>query len=87
MGGMCSRPQLNNKMEIQGNHNLAFMLNGVNYNITNIVDGAVYEIVKRSRLDLIRINFISILLILILMILVLYWSIPSRHAMRSEINN
>ncbi|CAF4120354.1 unnamed protein product [Rotaria magnacalcarata] len=67
-------------MEIQSNHNLALMLNGVHYNIANIINGLVYEIIKTSRLDLIRIHFASVLLILILMILVVHWLFPSRHA-------
>ena len=86
MGGLCSGPQVQNKMEIQGNHNLALMLNGVHYNITSIINGLVYEIIKTSRLDLIRIHFASALLILILMILVFHWLFPPRHAICSKIN-
>lgn len=86
MGGICSRPQFNNKMKIQGNHNLAFMLNGVHYNITNIIDEMIHEIVKNSRLNMIKIHSASVLLILFLIMLFLYWFIPSRQVIRSEIN-
>ena len=72
MGGLCSRLQVHNKMEIYGNHNLAFMLNGVHYSITSILDGIVYEIITKSRLGLIRIHFASVLLALVLMMLAVH---------------
>lgn len=88
MGVAYSRPQFSNKMEIHGNHNLAFMLNGVHYNITNMIDEAIYEIVKKSRLDLIRIHFTSVLVILFVMILLfLLWLATSRQAVHGELNN
>ena len=85
MGNPCSKFSLTNNMGISGNNNLALMFNGVNYNISSILDQTINQIVNGYRYDLVRVHFASIFLTLMLMLVMIRSLIPNHHAERSEI--
>ncbi len=72
---------------ISGNHNLAFMFNGVNYNLSSILGEAVNQIVESYRFDLIRIHFVSLFLTVILMLMVVQCLIPDHRIEKRKINH
>ena len=86
MGRSHSKYFLMNKIGISGNHNLAFMVNGVNYNISSIFDETINQIVEGYRSDLILVHFTSVSLMLILISVIIRCLISDCAVAKREIN-
>ncbi len=85
MGPRHSTHQLTNEIGISGNHNIALMLNGVNYNLSSVFIGAVDRIVEGYRSDLIRVHFASAFLILIITSMMIRCLISRHRVEKREI--
>lgn len=71
MGPKCSKNPIHNSVGITGNGNSAIVINGINYNISNIFESSINFVMQAYRLELILTQFTSLSLILISTLLLL----------------
>jgi hypothetical protein len=75
----------NDNIGITGDNNVAFMFNGVNYNISIIYNELIHQISQVYRLDLIRVHFVSIFLVLTIILIVIRCFVPQHRMKKCEI--
>jgi hypothetical protein len=71
----------NDNIGITGDNNIAFMFDGVNYNILTIYNELIHQIARVYRLDLIRVHSASTFLVLTITLIVIR-CFNSRHRLK-----
>jgi len=65
MGDICSKDHKQVNVGIIGNGNSAFVVNGLTFNLTSILESAITFTIKKYRIEVIAIQLVSFCLVLL----------------------